>query len=76
MGSLAAAAAVVMFSLWATALGSLACAYLGLRTAAAVFGLLSMIGGVWLMRTLPHAPVLWLVNIVAGVVGLLQLRGR
>lgn len=76
MESLALAAAVVMLSLWGCAAGAIVCSYLQMRLMAAALGLLSILGGLWLLRTLPHAPLLWLINIAAGVVGLMQLLKR
>jgi len=74
MESLALAAAAVMLSLWGCAAGALVCSYLQLRLMAAALGLLSTIGGLWLLRTLPHAPLLWVIQIAAGIIGLMQLR--
>lgn len=66
MASLALAAALVILSLWGLAAVSLLMTFVGFRAAGALFGILSMVAGVWLLCILPHAPFLGLVNLSAG----------
>lgn len=76
MESLALMAVVVMLSLWGLAGSCLLVSFVGFRTLGAVLGFLSMLAGVWLLFILPHAPLLGLVNVVAGAVATRRRFGR
>jgi len=66
MASLALAAAVVILSLWGLAAVSLLMTCFGFLKIGAVFGILSVAAGAWLLCILPHAPFVGLVNLSAG----------
>lgn len=70
MESLAIAAAVVMLSVWLVAFLSLFFSFIGLRLIGAIFGLLSIFAGVWLLITLPHAPFIAAINIIPGIISI------
>lgn len=70
MASLALVVTVIMLSFWFVAGASLVLTFLGCRLLGAVFGGLSAAAGIWLLCVLPHAPLLGLINLVAGGVAI------
>ena len=66
MASLALLVGVIILSIWVMAAGSLILTFAGLRLPGAFMGVISIVAGVWLLLVLPHAPILGLINIVAG----------
>ena len=78
MASLALAVVLVMLSVWGLAGVSLILSLAGFRLVGCVFGVLSLVAGLWLLCVLPHAPFLGAVNIAAGGVAVWRQfnRGR
>lgn len=70
MESLALLAALIIVSFWTVAGLSLLFAFFRLRILSLIFGCLSLAAGVWLIFILPHAPLLGIINIVCGLIGL------
>lgn len=70
MASLALVVAAVLLSLWFTAAASLLMSFLGFRVMGAMFGAMSAVAGIWLLFTLPHAPLLGVVNLAAGCISI------
>lgn len=70
MASLALAAAVVILSIWFIAALSLFFSFLGFKLLGMIFGVLSTTAGIWLLITLPHAPFLAAINLIAGAVSI------
>lgn len=70
MESLALLAALIIISFWTVAGLSLLFSFFRLRILGLIFGCLSLAAGVWLIFILPHAPLLGIINIVCGLMGL------
>lgn len=72
MASLALLISIIVFSLWITAAISLIASFLGFKLIGAIFGILSVISGMWLLLVLPYSPFLGAINLIAGFVSIFR----
>ena len=66
MASLAILVAIIMLSFWMAALFGLVFSFLGFKFLGFLFGIFSILSGVYLLVILPYAPILGVIQLVAG----------
>jgi len=66
MESLVLIVALMMLSFWGSALFGLIFTFLGFRILGLIFGVLSILSGVYLLIILPYAPFLGTIQLLAG----------
>ncbi len=67
MASLALLVVALVFSFWLVAGAAVALCFLGFRVLGAALGVISAAIGVWLLFTLPYAPLFGIINLAAGL---------